>query len=59
MKHDKHEDIRTWIEPPAPDSEPEDGYEEWLEASIKRGLADAKAGRVVSLSDMKKEFGLE
>ena len=48
MKHDQHEDVRKWIEPPAP-GEPEEGYDEWLEASIKRGLADAKAGRVKSL----------
>ena len=57
MKHDdKLDDIRAWIEPPSPDDAPEDGYEEWLEEEIARGLADAKAGRLTPLSEVKKQL---
>jgi predicted transcriptional regulator len=34
-------------------------YEAELRASIDRGLADSEAGRVVTIEDMTKEFGLE
>jgi len=34
-------------------------YEAELRASIDRGLADSEAGRVVTIEDMMKEFGLE
>jgi predicted transcriptional regulator len=34
-------------------------YEAELRASIDRGLADSEAGRVVTIEDMVKEFGVE
>lgn len=34
-------------------------YEIELRASIERGLADAKAGRLISVEDLMKEFGVE
>ena len=34
-------------------------YEMDLRASIERGLADAKAGRVIAVEDLMKEFGIE
>jgi predicted transcriptional regulator len=60
MKHDdKLDDIRAWIEPPSPDDVPEDGYDEWVEKDIAQGLADAEAGRLTPLNEVKKEFGIE
>lgn len=34
-------------------------YEVELRASIERGLADADAGRLISVEDLLKEFGIE
>jgi predicted transcriptional regulator len=34
-------------------------YEAGLRASIDRGLADSEAGRVVTIEDMVREFGVE
>lgn len=34
-------------------------YEAELRASVDRGLADSEAGRVVTMEDMMKEFGVE
>lgn len=34
-------------------------YEAELRASIARGLADAKAGRVIAVEDLIKELGIE
>ena len=59
MKHEKPDDISLWIEPPSPDDVPEPGYDEWLEAELAQALAEADAGLLVSLSEVKKEFGLE
>ncbi len=60
MKQEKPEDdIRSWIEPPAPDEEPEPGYDEWLAEEIERGLADIAAGRTITLEELKRELGLE
>ena len=59
MKHDKHDDIRIWVEPPSPDDEPEEGYDEWLSEEIQRGRTDIAAGRFVTLEELKKEFGFE
>ncbi|WP_331154091.1 hypothetical protein [Steroidobacter sp.] len=34
-------------------------YEVELRASIERGLADADAGRLIPIEDLKKEFGID
>jgi predicted transcriptional regulator len=34
-------------------------YEAELRASIDRGLTDSEAGRVVTIQDMMREFGVE
>ena len=34
-------------------------YEAELRASIERGLADSRAGRLIPLEDLMKEFGVE
>lgn len=34
-------------------------YEMDLRASIERGLADSRAGRVIPVEDLMKEFGIE
>jgi predicted transcriptional regulator len=34
-------------------------YELELRASIEQGLADAEAGRIVTVEDVMKEFGIE
>ncbi len=51
--------IREWIDPPSVDEPAAPGYEAWLKQDIEAGLADLKAGRVVSRESIRKEFGLE
>jgi hypothetical protein len=59
MRIDKQADIDLWIKPARPENRPEPGYEEWLQAEIEAGLAELDQGKVVTLADVKKEFGLE
>ena len=47
---DKLPDSATWDDV---------AYEIELRASIDRGVADSKAGRVISVEDLMKEFGVE
>lgn len=47
---DKLPDSATWDDV---------AYEIELRASIDRGLANSKAGRVISVEDLMKEFGVE
>jgi hypothetical protein len=52
-------DLREWIDPPAAGDTPVPGYDAWLEADIAAGLADLKAGKTLSQSAIRREFGLE
>jgi len=47
---DKLPDSATWDDV---------AYEIELRASVERGLADSKAGRVIGVEDLMKEFGVE
>jgi predicted transcriptional regulator len=47
---DKLPDSATWDDV---------AYEIELRASVERGLADSKAGRVMAVEDLMKEFGVE
>lgn len=46
---DKLPDSATWDDV---------AYQIELHASVERGLADSKAGRVISVEDLMKEFGV-
>jgi hypothetical protein len=51
-------DVDRWLRPDLAGEVPEPGYDEALEADLAAGLEDIKAGRVVPLEDVFKEFGL-
>jgi hypothetical protein len=51
-------DLDRWLRPDQPGDAPDHGYDEWLEAELAAGLEDIRAGRVVPLEDVLKEFGL-
>lgn len=59
MRIDKSSEIDRWIKPARPEDKPEPGYEEWLAAELEAGIAEADAGKVVTLAALKEEFGLE
>lgn len=59
MRIDKPADITRWTTPDGPEVQPEPGYDEWLEAEIAEGIAQLDAGKVVTLDQLKAEFGLE
>jgi len=51
-------DVDGWISID-PNEQPQPGYDEYVRRKIAQGLADVEAGRVTSLADVRKEFGLE
>lgn len=59
MRIDKQAEIDRWLKPDGPEVKPDPGYDEWLEADIAAGLAELDAGKVVTLEQLKAEFGLE
>ena len=52
-------DLDRWLRPDRPGDVPDPGYDEALEADLAAGLEDVRAGRVVPLEVVLKEFGLE
>ena len=58
IKHPSN-DAKLWHQPPDPSDRLVPGYEAWLEAEIAAGLAEAEAGKVSTLDEVRKEFGLE
>lgn len=51
--------LPEWTAAPQGDASPAPGYDAWLAQDIATGLADLNAGRFASLTDIRKEFGLE
>lgn len=51
--------ISEWIDPPAPDAQPEPGYDDHVKTAIAEGLADLKAGRVTPADQVWKDLGIE
>ena len=51
-------DVSTWREVHK-DAKPDETYDDFVQRKIAQGIADADAGRVTSLEDVRKEFGLE
>lgn len=50
---------KVWHQPPEPADTTVPGYEAWLAAEIAAGIAEVAAGKVTSLEQVRKEFGLE
>ncbi|MGP3699443.1 hypothetical protein [Rhodobacter sp. NSM] len=59
MGIETHTDVEHWLKPARPEDAAEPGYDAWLEAEIAAGTAELDAGRVATLEQVKKEFGLE
>ena len=53
------DDLDRWLRPDQPGDAADPGYDSWLEAELAAGLEDVRAGRVVPLEVVLKEFGLE
>lgn len=52
-------DREKWVKPLPADTQPEEGYEEWLAAEIEAGCAELDRGERISAEQVWKELGLE
>jgi hypothetical protein len=59
MSTPKPKTVDDWINPPAPDAEPEPGYHEWLAREIEEGLQELREGKGIPIEEIRKEFGLD